>query len=50
MSAGHYDNNKNGAIPHIVGAYNHVTEVEYVPGKCTLPDQSPRPSESVAIY
>ncbi|KAI4281010.1 MAG: hypothetical protein L6R38_004004 [Xanthoria sp. 2 TBL-2021] len=26
------DNNKNGAIPHTFGAYNHVTEVEYVPG------------------
>lgn len=32
---------KNGAIPHTFGAYDHVTEVDYVPGKCTWPDQSP---------
>ncbi|KAI4229277.1 MAG: hypothetical protein L6R36_001025 [Xanthoria steineri] len=25
------DNDRNGAIPHTFGAYDHVTEVEYVP-------------------
>ena len=32
------DNDRNGAIPHTFGAYDHVTEVEYVPGKSTLPE------------